>query len=66
MTTTVKITVSQVHEGAHVEVKYVDKASQLPTGLAASLELGESADVVCHDAGSLLIEEVGGIYSYSK
>jgi hypothetical protein len=62
MTTTVKITVSQVHEGAHVEVQYIDATSKKPVGLAAKLALGESADVVCHDAGSLLIEEVGGIY----
>lgn len=61
MTTNVKITVTHLHQGAHVEVKYVDQATKAKS-LASRLALGESAELVCHDGSSLLVEEVDGIY----
>lgn len=62
MTTNVLVTVTHAHAGAHVEVSYVSPTTGEKTGLAAKLQLGESANVVCHAHGDLLIEEVGGIY----
>ncbi|AMM14229.1 hypothetical protein AX768_09115 [Burkholderia sp. PAMC 28687] len=63
MTTTVRIKVEHVHQDAHVEIHYVDKATGQKTGRAALLQAGEETTVACHAHGDIVIEEVGGTYS---